>query len=400
VSAFTLVELLVVIAIIGILAALLLPALVGAKSRAKRIECVGDLKEIGLATHVFANDHGGKFPTMVSTNDGGAMEFVEAGYQLERTCFSFSFKLFLPLAGTLTTPKLLYCPADLSKWSATNFDQFNNWNLSYEIGIVADPNNPAAILAVDDKLPSNPLFPTLGYCTVVRIPQTVGLPPVWAGPHVNGNARPGVGNILFTDGHVEESDNTRVLAQETVAELLFRPTPPPSNASLLPSGGGSGSSSSGGGGSQNGGFNPPANPVGNAPQSYPAYRTPPSSGGAAYNRTAPNTSAYPNVSPPTYSRPLAFNNQKIAGTYPTSDPAGIWPDAKPQGQKINPLQAPTNAMAATDDAAGMSHFDRHVAKIIHQAFGWSYLVFLILFLLWLWFKWQTEWRRRKRHKWR
>ena len=72
---FTLVELLVVIAIIGILAALLLPALSVAKSRARRIECVGNLRETGLAFHLFANDHGGKFTTQVSTNDGGLLEF-------------------------------------------------------------------------------------------------------------------------------------------------------------------------------------------------------------------------------------------------------------------------------------------------------------------------------------
>src|SRR6185437_5098530 len=83
-GAFTLVELLTVIAIIGILTALLMPALEKSKARARRIQCVSNLREIGLATHLLANDHGGKFPTQVSTHDGGSLEFVTAGYQIAR----------------------------------------------------------------------------------------------------------------------------------------------------------------------------------------------------------------------------------------------------------------------------------------------------------------------------
>jgi len=111
---FTLLELLVVIAIIGILAALLLPALDQAKSRARRIECVSNLRETGLAFHLFANDHGGKFTMQVSTNDGGALEFVTAGFQIEGPSY-FSYQLFRPLAGALVTPQPLACPADLKR---------------------------------------------------------------------------------------------------------------------------------------------------------------------------------------------------------------------------------------------------------------------------------------------
>lgn len=66
-SGFTLIELLTVIAILGILAAILIPVVGSVREGAKRSACVSNLRQIGLACHIYASDNDDRLPTSAGT---------------------------------------------------------------------------------------------------------------------------------------------------------------------------------------------------------------------------------------------------------------------------------------------------------------------------------------------
>ena len=121
-AAFTLIELLVVIAIIGILAALLLPVLSAAKTRARRASCESNLHQIGVALQIYCGDNNDKLPDLryppfslaTGPNYGTA-----AGLWPWDTASNFISAM---MVNGISQQSVFYCPAN------PDFDCTNTWN--------------------------------------------------------------------------------------------------------------------------------------------------------------------------------------------------------------------------------------------------------------------------------
>jgi prepilin-type N-terminal cleavage/methylation domain-containing protein len=216
--AFTLVEMLVVIAIIAVLAALLLPALTRGKQRAQRIQCIGNLKEMGTAFQMFAHDHQGKFPMQTPQAEGGSQEYVTAGSFIPGPFF-FSYRHLQALANELVVPRILVCPADRDREPALSFGALQNSNVSYFVGVGADYNTPSSVLAGDRNIVSD-------------VDTSASLLYGGRGLHWTRELHYFKGNILFSDTHVEQMNTPHIefAAGTGPGTVIALPTTPPDSS--------------------------------------------------------------------------------------------------------------------------------------------------------------------------
>ena len=199
---FTLVEFLLVVAALAVLVAVFLPAMARPHRRHPRINCVNNLKQVGLSFRQWALDNNDKYPMQVSVTNGGTMELVESGNV---------YVHFLVMSNELNTPKVLFCSQESNpeRQAATTFlsaippgasNQVpftNDYNMSYFLGVDAVDTSPQMFLAGDDNL------------AVRGLRVTRGIHSLWTNTSVAWTKDRHVkqGNICLADGSVPQLNN-------------------------------------------------------------------------------------------------------------------------------------------------------------------------------------------------
>ncbi len=184
-SAFTLIELLVVIAIISILAALLTPALKNARDTAKGIGCMSNLRQIGLAIGLYANDNDGNYPPDQS---GLIWPYRINTYLGGKDTSSGSFAKiavwWCPFAKNLGSGARHYG----YNWYV--YDPTGQWLMKQ-----GAPPNPSKYVLIGEMNRNGGTMEGMAWSTMTYEPDVLAQDRI---SHAKGRA-----NYLFADGHVE-----------------------------------------------------------------------------------------------------------------------------------------------------------------------------------------------------
>lgn len=211
-GAFTLIELLIVIAIIGILAGMTLPALSSARETARSIKCLSNLRQLGQAALLYADDHNGYFPPAYKTEsiDGifvtRAWDFCTSkNHDTDET----DVQPGLLWEGGYVRSEVMQCPSfsGAANWHEDPHTGYN-YNTSYigrDSGLtanIAEIKNPARTI----------LFGDGGYAAgankFMRSPLGSPYDSFFSGRSAGTQAfrHNGRTNAVFVDGHAESLD--------------------------------------------------------------------------------------------------------------------------------------------------------------------------------------------------
>ena len=206
-DAFTLVELFLVIVVVFVLILMLLPVLIHERpQKAERIYCLNNLKQIGTAYRIWANDHGGHYPASESVTNEGWRELLTSSDQ-GFLCWT-NFAIMANEMGQ--SPRIVVCPSDERQPAVTFSNLFANTNLSYFVGVSANDNQPQSLLGGDRNLGDGTkpaqdygFSPRSGQGNNVAIQTNSQSGPVcWTIKIHSSRHSGGAGNILLADGRL------------------------------------------------------------------------------------------------------------------------------------------------------------------------------------------------------